>query len=62
MGKSTGKILVFLIFGGILSIYISDMVGCLVNQNQRQLISSITFASILTGTIIGAAILKIECK
>jgi hypothetical protein len=51
---------VFLIIGAIFSVYTSDILGCLIDENQIPLINLVTFTSIFSGTIIGAAILKMK--
>jgi hypothetical protein len=51
---------VLLIVGAILSIYISDGLGCLIEGKTIPLLTLVTFASILTITILGAVILKIK--
>ena len=58
IGKSIGKILVLIIVGAILSIYISNILRCLVNGSQIQFFDLLTFTSIFIGTIIGAIILR----
>jgi len=56
--KSIGIILILIIVGAILSIYISDILGCLIDESQIQVFNIATFTSVFIGVIIGAMILR----
>ena len=57
-----GKILLLLAVGAIFSIYIGDMLGCILDPSSASIFRVLTFTALLIGTITGTAILKIRKK